>query len=195
LATITAVTLSELEQFALDMSTALTVSKVLVNGKRAAHSPVAADKLRIRLASKLATGAALSIVVHYGGSPGPLRSLWATSVSRVDDGVLIAGQPNGAATWFPATTTPAPKPRSASGSAPKPLPGDRKGKLVSRRARASQTVWTYEQTRTDIDLPRHLADRRLRNGMGWQGRRRRYRRRCPDGCVASSTRASPANPR
>jgi aminopeptidase N len=147
LATITAVTLSELEQFALDMSTALTVSKVLVNGKRAAHFSCRADKLRIRLASKLATGAALSIVVHYGGSPGPLRSLWGdVGFEELTDGVLIAGQPNGAATWFPCNDHPSAKAafriRVSTESRYRVIAN---GKLVSRRARASQTVWTYEQ--------------------------------------------------
>ena len=48
-ATITAVTLTELQEFTLDLSDALTVSKVSVNGKRAAHFACHDRKLRIRL--------------------------------------------------------------------------------------------------------------------------------------------------
>jgi len=147
LATITAVTLNELEELAFDLSTALTVSKVSVNGKRAAHFSCSAGKLRIRLAAKLATGAALSIIVHYGGSPKPLRSLWGdVGFEELSDGVLVAGQPNGAASWFPCNDHPSAKAafriRVSAESRYRVVAN---GKLISRRARASQTVWTYEQ--------------------------------------------------
>ncbi|MGA7053343.1 MAG: M1 family peptidase, partial [Mycobacterium sp.] len=56
-ATITAVALTEFQELTLDLSPALTVSKVSVNGKRAAQFSSRGGKLRIRLASKLATGA------------------------------------------------------------------------------------------------------------------------------------------
>jgi aminopeptidase N len=146
-ATITAVTLNELEQFTLDLSTALTVSKVSVNGIRAAQFSSRGGKLRVGLASKLAAGAVLSIVVRYGGSPRPLRSLWGdVGFEELSDGVLVAGQPNGAATWFPCNDHPSAKAafhiRVSTESRYLVVAN---GKLVSRRARASQTVWTYEQ--------------------------------------------------
>ena len=46
-------TLSELQQLSLDLSSALTVSKVSINGKRAAQFSCRAGKLRIRLTAKL----------------------------------------------------------------------------------------------------------------------------------------------
>ena len=146
-ATITAVTLNELQQFTLDLSGSLTVSKVMINGTRAAHFSCRGGKLRIRLASKLATGAVLSIVVRYGGSPRPLRSLWGDiGFEELTDGVLVAGQPNGAASWFPCNDHPSAKAafhiRVSTESRYLVVAN---GKLVSRRARASQTVWTYEQ--------------------------------------------------
>ena len=145
-ATITAVTLTELQQFTLDLSATLTVSKVSVNGKRAAQFSSRGGKLRIRLASRLAAGAALSIVVQYGGSPRPLRSLWGdVGFEELTDGALVAGQPNGAATWFPCNDHPSAKAafriQISTESAYRVVAN---GKLVSRRARASQTVWTYE---------------------------------------------------
>ena len=146
-ATITAMTLTELEQLTLDLSNALTVSKVSVNGKRAAHFSCRGGKLRVRLASKLPTGAALSIVVRYRGSPRPIRSLWGdVGFEELSDGVLVAGQPNGAASWFPCNDHPSAKAafhiRVSTESRYRVVAN---GKLVSRRARASQTVWTYEQ--------------------------------------------------
>jgi aminopeptidase N len=146
-ATITAVTLSELQEFTLDLSPALTVSKVSVNGKRAAQFSCRGGKLLIRLASKLSAGAALSIVVGYGGAPTPLRSLWGdVGFEELADGVLVAGQPNGAASWFPCNDRPSAKAsfhiRISTESRYRVVAN---GKLVSRRARSSQTVWTYEQ--------------------------------------------------
>ena len=146
-ATITAVTTTELQQLTLDLSSALTVSKVSVNGKRAAQFSCSRGKLRIRLASKLAAGAALSLVVRYGGSPRPIRSLWGdVGFEELSDGVLVAGQPNGAASWFPCNDHP-----SAKAAFHIQISTDSQyrvvanGRLVSRRQRASQTVWSYEQ--------------------------------------------------
>lgn len=146
-ATITAVTLTELQQFTLDLSAALSVSKVLVNGKRAAQFSARAGKLHVRLESKLATGAALSIVVRYSGAPRPLRTLWGdVGFEELTEGALVAGQPNGAASWFPCDDHPSAKAAfRIQVSTESTYRVVANGKLVSRRARASQTVWTFEQ--------------------------------------------------
>jgi aminopeptidase N len=146
-ATITAVTLTELQEFTLDLSDALTVSKVSVNGKRVAHFACHDRKLRIRLQSKMATGAAMSIVVRYSGSPRPLRSLWGdVGFEELTNGALVAGQPNGAASWFPCDDHPSAKAAyRIQISAENPYRVVANGKLVSRRARAARTAWTYEQ--------------------------------------------------
>jgi aminopeptidase N len=146
-ATITAAALGELEEFTLDLSEALTVSKVSVNGKRAAHFACRDRKLRIRLSSKLASGAAMSIIVHYHGSPRPLRSLWGdVGFEELTNGALVAGQPNGAASWFPCDDHPSAKASFLIQiSADDPYRVVANGRLVSRRPRAAQTEWTYEQ--------------------------------------------------
>jgi aminopeptidase N len=146
-ATITAVTLTELQELTLDLSDALTVSKVSVNGKRAAHFACRDRKLRIRLQSKLATGAAMSILVRYGGSPRPLRSLWGdVGFEELTNGALVAGQPNGAASWFPCDDHPSAKAAyRIQISTENPYRVVANGKLVSRQARAARTTWTYEQ--------------------------------------------------
>jgi aminopeptidase N len=146
-ATITAATLAELEEFTLDLSEALTVSKVLVNGKRAAHFTRSDRKLRIRLSAKLASGAAMAIVVHYHGSPRPLRSLWGdVGFEELTNGALVAGQPNGAASWFPCDDHPSAKASfRIQISADNPYRVVANGRLASRRTRAAQTEWIYEQ--------------------------------------------------
>jgi aminopeptidase N len=146
-ATITAATLGELQEFALDLSEALTVSKVLVNGKRAAHFACRDGKLSIRLFSMLTSGAAMSIVVHYHGSPRPLRSLWGdVGFEELTNGALVAGQPNGAASWFPCDDQPSAKASfRIQISADNPYRVVANGRLASRRPRAAQTEWIYEQ--------------------------------------------------
>ncbi|MDT5165561.1 MAG: hypothetical protein QOC88_2455 [Mycobacterium sp.] len=146
-ATITAATLAELEEFTLDLSEALTVSKVSVNGKRAAHFACRDRKLRIRLSSKLVSGAAMSVVVHYHGSPRPLRSLWGdVGFEELTNGALVAGQPNGAASWFPCDDHPSVKTSfRIQISADNPYRVVANGRLASRRPRAAQTEWIYEQ--------------------------------------------------
>ncbi|WP_253851520.1 M1 family metallopeptidase [Mycobacterium sp. 1423905.2] len=146
-ATITAATVTELQSFTLDLSQALSVRKVTVNGKPAAQFSARSGKLRIKLAAKLATGAAMSIVIRYGGTPKPIRSLWgAVGFEELTDGALVAGQPNGAASWFPCDDHPRAKAAfRLQISTEKSYRVIGNGKLVSRRAGSGQTVWTYEQ--------------------------------------------------
>lgn len=146
-ATITAVTLTELQEFTLDLSDALSVSKVLVNGKRVARFASRNGKLRIGLTSKLATGVAFSVLVRYSGAPRPLQTLWGeVGFEELTEGALVAGQPNGAASWFPCNDHPSAKAafriQISTESSYRAIAN---GKLVGQRVRASQTVWTYEQ--------------------------------------------------
>ena len=62
-ATITAVTLAALRTFTLDLSDALSVTKVSVNGKRPAHFRLSSGKLHIALADALPAGAAMTIAL------------------------------------------------------------------------------------------------------------------------------------
>lgn len=145
-ATVTAVTLAELKAFTLDLSGALTVSKVTVNGGRPAHFRTADGKLHIALADTLPAGAAMTIVVRYGGNPRPNRTLWgAVGFEELTEGALVVGQPNGASSWFPCDDHPAAKAsfgiRVATES---PYYALANGTLTGRRARAGMTTWTYE---------------------------------------------------
>jgi aminopeptidase N len=146
-ATITAVTLTQLRTFTLDLSAALTVGKVLVNGKRPAHFGCYGGKLHIGLASEMPAGAQLTIGVRYGGSPRPIRSLWGDiGFEELSDGVLVAGQPNGAASWFPCDDHPSAKASyRIRVSTESPYTVIANGVQVWRQARVAQTIWTYEQ--------------------------------------------------
>ncbi len=155
-ATITAEALTELDEFTLDFSDAMTVSKVLVNGKRAAHFACRERKLRIRLSSPLASGAAMSVVVHYHGSPRPLRSLWGdVGFEELTNGALVAGQPNGAALVVPLRRPPQRQSLLPhSDQRRKSLPGGRQRPAgVAAAARGTDRV-DLRTARADLDLPR-----------------------------------------
>ena len=80
--TITAAALAELEEFTLDLSDAMTVTKVVVNGKRAAHFSCRMRKLRIRLSSKLTTGGRCRSSCTTTGLRGRCDRCGVTLVSR-----------------------------------------------------------------------------------------------------------------
>lgn len=146
-ATITAVTLASLQTFTLDLADTMAVSKVTVNGRRPAHFGTSAGKLRIRLGSALPAGSAMSIAVRYGGTPRPIRTVWGeVGFEELTNGALVSGQPNGSPTWFPCDDHPSSKASyRIQISTDSPYYAVAPGELVSRRVRAGQTVWTYEQ--------------------------------------------------
>ena len=145
-ASITAVTLAALQTFSLDLADALSVSKVTVNGRRPQSFSTSRGKLNIRLAAKLPAGAAMTVDVRYGGNPRPIRSAWGeVGFEELSNGVLVAGQPNGAASWFPCDDHPVSKASyRIQISTDSPYRAIANGELISRRVRAGQTTWTYE---------------------------------------------------
>lgn len=146
-ATITAATLASLKTFSLDLSDALSVSKVSVNGRRPASFQTSRGKLQITLAAALPAGAAMAVVVRYTGTPRPIQSLWGeVGFEELSSGALVAGQPNGAASWFPCDDHPSSKASyRVAISTENPYRAVANGELVSRRTRAAMTTWTYEQ--------------------------------------------------
>jgi aminopeptidase N len=146
-ATITAATLAALRTFTLDLSDVLTVNKVSVNGRRPAHFKAEGGKLHIALHDALPAGAAMTIVVRYGGTPRPIQSYWgAVGFEELSNGVLVAGQPNGAASWFPCDDHPSAKASfNVQISTESTYYALANGELLNRRARAGMTTWTYEQ--------------------------------------------------
>ncbi|BBY26240.1 M1 family metallopeptidase [Mycolicibacterium sediminis] len=146
-ATITAATLASLKTFSLDLSHALSVSKVSVNGRRPESFRTSHDKLHVTLATALPAGAALKIDVRYAGNPRPLRSLWGSvGFEELTNGALVAGQPNGAASWFPCDDHPSSKASYRIAiSTDNPYRAIANGELTSKRTRAAMTTWTYEQ--------------------------------------------------
>ena len=147
-ATVTAVATAVQPRFALDLSSSLSVAKVFVNGAKPAKYTHARGKLTVAPARPVPVGAALSIVVHYGGAPKPVRGPWGeVGWEELTDGVLVASQPNGAASWFPCDDHPSSKASyRISITTDSPYHALANGVLVDRSTKASHSTWVYEQS-------------------------------------------------
>jgi aminopeptidase len=126
----------------------LEVAKVRVNGGRPARYSLRGGKLRIRLAAAAAAGDRLVVVVRYGGQPGPVPSIWGdVGWEELSDGVIVAGQPGGAPSWFPCNDRPDSKATyRLSVTTESDYVVLANGLLVGRRRGASRTTWTYQQS-------------------------------------------------
>ena len=146
-AILSAVSTERLTRLSLDLA-GLVVSKVSVNGTRASKFSQRDGKLIIKPGMPLAAGASFIVMVRYSGFPHPARSSWGeVGWEELADGVLVAGQPSGAPTWFPCDDRPSAKaPFRISISCDQPYRVLANGTLLSRTARGSRTVWVYETT-------------------------------------------------
>lgn len=146
-ARISAVARRDLAEVALDLGP-FRINRVLVNGGRPARYTHRADKLRIRPAKALRAGSAFTVEVRYTGVPHPVRTRdWGDiGWEQLDEGALVASQPNGAHSWFPCNDRPADKAAYRFAiTAPSPYTVVANGTLTSRTISASTTTWVYEQ--------------------------------------------------
>ena len=147
-ATITAATLASLKTFTLDLADALTVSKVSVNGQRPAQFRHSTGKLHVTLVVGAARGGGHVDHRALRRQPAvpsdPIGEKWDSKNSPTER--LVAGQPNGAASWFPCDDHPSSKASyRIQISTDNPYRAVANGELVSRRTRAAMTTWVYEQ--------------------------------------------------
>ncbi|MET8876577.1 M1 family metallopeptidase [Nocardia sp. NPDC004604] len=146
-AAITAVTTGVSDRFALDLSQALTVAKVFVNGAKPAKYVHQHGKLVITPQHRIPAGGVLGLVVQYAGVPKPVRGPWGeVGWEELTEGALVASQPNGAASWFPCDDHPSSKASyRISITTDTPYYALANGTLVRKQTKASQTTWVYEQ--------------------------------------------------
>ncbi|MEV0034132.1 M1 family metallopeptidase [Nocardia sp. NPDC050793] len=146
-AEITAVTTTVQPRFGLDLSQALTVSKVFVNGAKSARYTHQHGKLVVTPQQRIPAGGVLSVVVQYAGVPKPVRGPWGeVGWEELSEGALVASQPNGAASWFPCDDHPSSKASyRISITTDSPYYALANGTLVRKQTKASQTTWVYEQ--------------------------------------------------
>jgi aminopeptidase N len=100
---------AETKSFALDL-VGLRATRVRVDGDARASFKQNDHKLKVTLSAPVAAGSDLRVTVEYAGAPQPRRTRWGTiGWEELEDGVLVASQPTGAATWFPCNDVPADK--------------------------------------------------------------------------------------
>ncbi|GAA2231078.1 M1 family metallopeptidase [Herbiconiux moechotypicola] len=144
-AVIRARTTMPLSRFSLDFA-GLSVVKVTVDGQRPRKIAETTRKLVVTLDTPLAEGAEFTVTVRYRGAPHPVRSPWGeVGWEELSDGVIVAGQPCGAATWYPCDDQPASKATyRITVSCESGYTAVSNGVLTGRTTRSGRTAWTYE---------------------------------------------------
>ncbi len=145
-AIITATSVVALPRIVLDLSR-LTVTKVRLAGTRTVRFAQTANKLTVTPPTPVAAGTTFVLTVDYSGAPVPRPSRWGPlGWEELDDGVLVAGQPTGAPSWFPCNDDVADKAtyriRVATEQAYTVICN---GVLADHRVVAGRGVWQYVQ--------------------------------------------------
>jgi aminopeptidase N len=134
-----------LDRFSLDFA-GLTVDKVTVDGSPARKVSHSERKLTVTTPAPIEAGDRFELVVRYRGSPHPLRSHWGElGWEELADGVLVAGQPSGAASWFPCNDHPSLKASyriRVACEAPYTVVCN--GTLVAKATKSGRTSWTFD---------------------------------------------------
>jgi aminopeptidase len=125
----------------------LRVQKVTVAGRRNIRFTRRGSKLRIRLASEVPVGTHLELDVRYAGKPRPMQGDWGdVGWEELDDGSIVAGQPNGAPSWFPCNDRPDDKASyTITVTTDSTYHVVANGVLGDRRHRGGRTTWCFEQ--------------------------------------------------
>lgn len=148
--------LEETDRVVVDLA-GLDVAKVSVNGKRPAKFSQRRHRLVIKLVEPVSAGTELALVIKYGGHPKPLvaRHHGEAGWEELTDGVIVAGQPHGAPTWFPCNDRPDDKATyRIAVTTDVDYTVVSNGLLESRRRRGSSETWTYLM---DVPMATYLA--------------------------------------
>src|SRR4051794_12963800 len=154
-AVIRAVAVRPVSSVALDL-VGLAVTKVTVDGRRPKRFTQRKGKLLIALAHPVGPGQEFQVDVAYGGRPRPVRGNWGeVGWEELREGALVAGQPDGAPTWFPCNDHPADKASyRLTITVDNPFTAIANGRLVHQKRGAGATTWVYEQ---DEPMASYLA--------------------------------------
>ncbi|MXG91128.1 M1 family aminopeptidase [Nocardioides flavescens] len=145
-AVIEAAAVEDLTRLVLDLAH-LKVDKITVDGRPPAKWTVRLHRLLLTLRTPLDAGETFRIAVKYSGRPRPLvvRQHGDAGWEELTDGVIVAGQPHGAPTWFPCNDRPDDKATYAVAVTTQPdYTVVSNGALASRQRRGSSVTWRYE---------------------------------------------------
>ncbi len=142
-ARLTVVPTRPVSRLTLDLA-GLRVRSVTVDGARA-RSTHRAGTLTVTLAAP--TASELTLLVQYDGTPRPLDSPWGeVGFEELTDGVIVAGQPSGAPSWFPCNDVVTDKASyRISVTTESAYVVVANGALVERRRGSSRTTWVFDQ--------------------------------------------------
>ncbi|MCF3962081.1 M1 family metallopeptidase [Streptomyces fuscigenes] len=152
---ITARAVQDLSRFDLDLS-GLTVGRVRVDG-RAAHWSRSGQELVVTPARPLRKGAAFRVDVAYAGVPEQITDPDGSPDGWIatDDGAFVAGEPQGAMSWFPSDNNPLDKASySFRVTVPAGYTAVCNGVLDSQRTRGGRTTFRWRQ---DEPMASYLA--------------------------------------
>ena len=149
LAHITARATQNLSRFNLDL-VGLTVRSIAVNGRPATWTRTD-HELVVTPRAGLRRGKPFTVVVRYDGVPvtqeivlGPDFSIEA-GFMHTDDGAVIAGQPDVAATWYPVNDHPIDKAAyTFVVTVPKGLEVMANGRLAAHVTHGARTTWVWD---------------------------------------------------
>lgn len=108
-ATLDITALEDLPSFNLDFS-GLEIASLQLDGNDAGHAR-AGSELTITPATQIKSGQAFTLVVRYSGRPSPSRLPGSPTEGwqKFDGGIFVAGEPEGASTWYPVNMHPCDK--------------------------------------------------------------------------------------
>ncbi|MHA7305801.1 M1 family metallopeptidase [Arthrobacter sp. TMN-49] len=126
----------------------LGLDKAFVDGIRVVKHAQRAGKVQLRLPAPVEAGTDFTMDVRYSGIPAPDDGAWGeVGWEELDDGVLVAGQPTGAPTWFPCNDRPDDKASyRISVTTDADYTAVCNGTLVSHSKKSSRETWVYEQS-------------------------------------------------
>ncbi len=146
-ATIRGRAVEECGRLVLDLAH-LRATKVALDGTAPARYAARGHRLVVTPKQPIAAGAEFELRITYTGRPEPLMDEHHEDAGweELTDGVIVAGQPHGAPTWFPCNDRPDDKASySIAVTAPHDYTVVANGRLGSTRRRSSATTWFYEQ--------------------------------------------------
>ncbi len=166
-ATLTVEILEETDRLTLDLAH-LQVEKVIVTGASLSKYHRPHQRLVLQFKRALRPGAELTIIVRYSGNPRPVvkPDLGDAGWEELADGVIVAGQPHGAPTWFPCNDRPDDK--ASYHLSIRADTGYRvvaNGRLLDRSRHGSSETWEYEQTEP---MATYLATLQIGRYVEWQ---------------------------
>ncbi len=141
-----AIALMDLDQLHVDLH-GLKVSRVRLDVGQVSKFRASGNKLVVRTKEVMERGREFRLVVRYAGRPRPIADGdGGMGWEELTEGVLVAGQTNGAATWFPCndrlTNKASYRIEVTTASAYRVVAN---GLLTSQRVAAGTTTWVYEQ--------------------------------------------------